>query len=138
VAGILYGSGGGAVYAQEPAVPGPSVDSLQEIVVTANAANGVKELDASYNIVAVDAEQISESNPKSTADLLKISPGIRPESSAVQTGANIEVARFPTGRDAPFFTNMIEGSPLYGMPSLSFMDSSSLLRVRSGTAGRNG
>ena len=119
-------------------MPGPSVDSLQEIVVTANAANGVKELDASYNIVAVDAEQISESNPKSTADLLKISPGIRPESSGVQTGANIEVARFPTGRDAPFLTNMIEGSPLYGMPSLSFMNSSSLLRVRSGTAGRNG
>src|ERR1700686_120316 len=64
-----------------------------------------------------------------TADLLKISPGIWPESSGVQTGANIEVAGFPTGGDAPFFTNMIEGSPLYGIPSLSCMDLSSLLRL---------
>src|ERR1700676_4401328 len=129
VAGILYGSSGGAAYAQEATAPGPSVDSLQEIVVTANAANGVKKLDASYNIVAVDAEQMRQANPKSTADLLKVSPGIWPESSGGQTGANIEVAGFPTGGDAPFFTNMTEGSPLYGMPSLSFMDSSSLLRL---------
>jgi hypothetical protein len=28
-----------------------------------------------------------------------------------------------------FFTNMVQGTPLYGMPSLSFMESSSLLRL---------
>ncbi|HEY6923990.1 MAG TPA: TonB-dependent receptor plug domain-containing protein, partial [Steroidobacteraceae bacterium] len=133
VAGVLY-SATGTLHAQQAAQPvaevGPAGgESLQEVVVTANAAQGVRKLDASYNIVAVDAEQIKQSNPKSTADIIKVSPGIWPESSGGQTGANIEVAGFPSGGDSPFFTNMIEGSPLYGMPNLSFMDSSSLFRL---------
>ncbi len=104
--------------------------SLEGIVVTGTAtAGGVKKLDASYSITAANAEQIKQANPKSTADLLKISPGIWPESSGGQTGANIEIAGFPGGGDAPFFTNMVQGTPLYGMSSLSFMDSSSLLRL---------
>jgi outer membrane receptor protein involved in Fe transport len=130
VAGILYGAGGTA-HAQEAAPAATSAtapESLQEVVVTASA-QGVKKLDASYSIVTVDQNLIKEANPKSTADLLKVSPGIWPESSGGQTGANIEVAGFPSGGDAPFFTNMIEGMPLYGMPSLSFMDSSSLFRL---------
>jgi TonB dependent receptor/TonB-dependent Receptor Plug Domain len=128
VAGILWGSGG-AAYAQQPGAAASSeAEALQEVVVTASAT-GVKKLDASYNIVAVDAEQIKEANPKSTADILKVSPGIWPESSGGQTGANIEIAGIPGGGDAPYFTNMIEGMPLYGMPSLSFMDSSSLFRL---------
>src|SRR6185437_2755567 len=81
-----------------------------------------------YNVVSADNELIKESNPISAADILKIAPGIWPESSGGQTGANIEVAGFPSGGDAPFFTNMIEGMPLYGMPNLSFMDSSSFFR----------
>ena len=135
VAGILYASSAGLAYAadqeqsaQATAAPAGAADSLQEVVVTASAT-GVKKLDASYSIVSVDAEMIKEQNPKSTADLLKVSPGIWPESSGGQTGANIEIAGFPGGGDAPFFTNMIEGLPLFGMPSLSFMDSSSLLRL---------
>ena len=104
------------------------VKSLQAVVVTANAG-GVKKLDASYNVVSADRQQITDANPKSTADLLKISPGIWPESSGGQTGANIEIAGFPGGGDAPFFTMMVNGTPLYGLPSLSFMDSSSLFRL---------
>jgi outer membrane cobalamin receptor len=104
--------------------------SLEGIVVTGTAAvGGVKKLDASYSITAADLEQIRQANPKATADILKISPGLWPESSGGQTGANIEIAGFPGGGDAPFFTNMVQGSPLYGMSSLSFMDSSSLLRL---------
>jgi outer membrane receptor protein involved in Fe transport len=132
VAGILYSSASGIAYAADQApAEAPTAtgsESLQEVVVTATAT-GVKKLEASYNIVSVDAEAIKQQNPKSTADLLKVSPGIWPESSGGQTGANIEVAGFPSGGDAPFFTNMIQGLPMYGMPSLSFMDSSSFLRI---------
>jgi len=130
VAGILYCGAGGTAYAQTPAVAAPASEasSLDEIVVTASA-NGVKKLDASYSIVSISSEMIKDANPKSTADLLKLSPGIWPESSGGQTGANIEIAGFPGGGDAPFFTNMIQGLPMYGMSSLSFMDSSSLLRI---------
>lgn len=104
------------------------VQTLQAVVVTASAT-GVKKLEASYNIVTANREEIKQANALSTADLLKISPGIWPESTSGQTGANIEIAGFPGGGDAPFFTNMVNGTPLYGMPSLSFMDSSSLLRL---------
>ncbi|MDE2054006.1 MAG: TonB-dependent receptor plug domain-containing protein [Xanthomonadaceae bacterium] len=102
--------------------------TLQTIVVTATAI-GVSKLDASYNVVSANREEIQQANPVSVADLLKISPGIWPESTGGQTGANIEIAGFPGGGDAPFFTNMINGSPIYGMSSLSFMDSSSLFRL---------
>src|SRR5438552_16655621 len=123
VAGILWGTGG-AAYAQEPApAGGEPAEALQEVVVTASAT-GVKKLDASYNVVAVDAEQIREANPKSTADILKVSPGIWPESSGGQTGASIEIAGIPGGGDAPNFTNMIAGMRLDGIPSLTFMDTS--------------
>ena len=140
IAGIL-GAGAlgvsGSAHGQAATVPNPGIvpptsaqtsQSLQEVVVTATAT-AVKKLDASYNIVTVDHELIKEANPISSADILKVAPGIWPESSGGQTGANIEVAGFPSGGDAPFFTNMIEGMPLYGMPNLSFMDSSSFFRL---------
>ncbi len=73
--------------------------------------------------------QIREANPKSTADLLKISPGMWPESTGGQTGANIEIAGFPGGGDAPYFTTLLMGSPLYGMPTLSFFETTSIFRL---------
>jgi outer membrane receptor protein involved in Fe transport len=107
-----------------------NTQTLEGLVVTGTAtAGGVKKLDASFQITAANAEQIKEANPKSTADLLKISPGLWPESSGGQTGANIEIAGFPGGGDAPFFTMMVQGTPLYGMPSASFMETSSMVRL---------
>ncbi len=102
--------------------------NLQEVVVTATAVQ-VRKLDASYNVVAADAELIKESNPIAAADILKLAPGIWPESSGGQTGSNVEVAGFPSGGDTPFFTNMVMGMPLYGTPNLAYMDSDSLFRL---------
>jgi outer membrane receptor for Fe3+-dicitrate len=103
---------------------------LQTVVVTGVAsAEGVKKLEASYNIVTANEEEIRRSNPKSTADLLKISPGMWPESTGGQTGANIEIAGFPGGGDAPYFTTQLMGSPLYGMPTLSFFETTSIFRL---------
>ncbi len=128
VAGILCCAGTArAADEQTTAAAAPS-DSLQEIVVTASA-QGVRKLDASYNIVSLSLDEIKNSNPVSVADIFKNSPGIWPEASGGQTGANIDVAGFPNGGgDSPYFTTMINGSPLYGSADLSFMDSSSLLR----------
>ena len=102
--------------------------SLQEVVVTATASRTTK-LDASYNVVTADDELIKESNPLSAADLLKIAPGIWPESSGGETGLNVEVAGFPSGGDTPFFTTMIMGMPVYGSPMLSYMDTASFIRL---------
>ena len=130
VAGILYGASGSAAYAQSaPGAAAKSTDNaLEEIVVTASA-HGVKKLDASYNIVSASLDEIQNANPASAAEIFKLSPGIWPEASGGQTGVNVDVAGFPNGGgDSPYFSTMIQGSPLYGSPSLSFLDSSSLLR----------
>jgi len=103
--------------------------TLDTLVVTGSATGGVKKLEASYNIVVAGEEQIKQSNPKSTADLLKISPGMWPESTGGQTGANIEIAGFPGGGDAPYFSTLLMGSPLYGMPTLSFFETTTIFRL---------
>ena len=107
-----------------------NAQSLQTVVVTGvAAAGGVKKIDASYSITTATRQQIKEANPISVADLLKISPGVFPESSGGQTGANIEVAGFPGGGDAPYVTLQLNGSPLYPMSSLSFFEQSSIFRL---------
>jgi outer membrane receptor protein involved in Fe transport len=110
------------------AAPAASNDELEQVVVTATAT-GVRKIDASYTITSVSAEDIKQANPKSAADLLKVSPGLWPESSGGQTGANIEIAGFPGGGDAPYFTNQIMGSPVYGAPTLSFFEGTSAIRL---------
>lgn len=119
------------IQAQEATPPsrGDDSSSLETVVVTGSAIGGVKKLEASYNIVTATEAEIRQANPKSTADLLKISPGMWPESTGGQTGANIEIAGFPGGGDAPYFTTLLMGSPLYGMPTLSFMETTSLYRL---------
>jgi len=121
------------VQAQQPApapAPREAGSNLETVVVTGSAiSGGVKKLEASYNIVTANEEEIRNSNPKSTADLLKISPGMWPESTGGQTGANIEIAGFPGGGDAPYFTTQLMGSPLYGMPTLSFFETTSIFRL---------
>ena len=102
VAGILWGTGGVAwaqavaTAAQEQAPEAVGGQSLQEVVVTATA-QGVKRLDASYNIVALSQQDIQMANPASAAEIYKLSPGVWPEASGGQTGVNIDVAGFPLG-----------------------------------------
>ena len=129
VAGVLY-CASGAYAADEAATANVATETgLDEIVVTASA-QGVKKLDASYNIVSVSLDDIKNANPASAAEIFKLSPGVWPEASGGQTGVNIDVAGFPNGGgDSPYFSTMIQGSPLYGAPDLSFLDSSSLVRL---------
>ena len=108
----------------------PAYNSLQEVVVTGTPeVRGVRLLDASFPISAASLQQVQLALPASAADLLKIVPGLWAESSGGETGANIEVAGFPGGADAPYVTYQIEGSPVYPLASLYFMDNSSLFRI---------
>jgi outer membrane receptor protein involved in Fe transport len=135
VSGILCASAAGLAHAADQAAAAPastsptSGETLQEVVVTATAA-GVKKLDASYNIVSLSQNDIAMANPQAASDIYKMSPGVWPENSGGQTGVNIDVAGFPNGGgDSPYFTTMIQGSPVYGSPFLSFMDNSSFVRM---------
>ena len=85
VAGILYCAG--SAYAAEVAAPAATTsdNSLDEIVVTASA-QGVRKLDASFNIVTMNLEAIQNFNPSSVAEIYKNSPGIWPEASGHMPG----------------------------------------------------
>jgi iron complex outermembrane recepter protein len=122
---------GYAVLAQQaPADLQQDEGVLEEIIVTGVArSDGIKKLDASFSITTASAEQIEEQQPSSTADLLKIVPGLWVESSSGTTGANIDVRGFPGGGDAPFITVQLDGSPLFPPPTLSFLENSTLFRL---------
>ena len=108
----------------------PGMPTLQTVIVTATPmASGVKLLDASFSVTTANLSQIHDAMPSSAADLLKIVPGLWPEASGGDTGANIEIAGFPGGGDAPYVTMQINGSPVYAAPTISFMDNSSLIRL---------
>jgi hypothetical protein len=105
-----------AAASKQPQQPSPDkpAQTLDQVVVTGNSsAGGIKRIDASYSINTATLDQIKELNPISVADLLKMSPGVYPESSGGQTGANIEVAGFPSDSGAPFVTLQMNGSPLF-------------------------
>ncbi len=102
--------------------------TLREVVVTATALK-TTQLNASYNVVEANYHLIQESANYSTAGLLKLAPGIWPESSGGQTGANVEIAGYPSSSDTPFFQTMIEGMPLFGTSSLGYEESTSLFRI---------
>ena len=105
-------------------------DESEQIIVTGTArAEGLKKLDASYSITSISEEQIKQAAPSSTADLLKVIPGVFAESSSGNSGPNIEVRGFPGNSDAPFVTYLVNGAPIYPAATLSFMDNSTLIRI---------
>jgi len=104
--------------------------TLDAVVVSGSGtAGGVKKLDASYTITSANAEELKESNAKTTGDLLRLAPGVWPETSGGQAGANIEVAGFPGSDGSPFVTMTLMGSPFYPQPYLSFQEQAGLFRL---------
>jgi len=103
---------------------------MEEIVVTGTASGGeVKKLNASFAITNASSEDIRRYSPKSTADMLKVVPGVWVESSGGVAGANVFVRGFPGGGDAPFLTVEMEGAPIYPPPTLSFLENTTLFRI---------
>ena len=132
--GHAYGQDTATDAAAQPATVDASAantNDLAEVVVTGTASSGgVKKLDASFEITTASLEEIRDAQPSSAADMLKIVPGIWAESSGGETGANIELAGFPGGGDAPYVTYQLNGSPIYpSSGNISFMDNSSQFRI---------
>lgn len=104
--------------------------SMEEIVVTGTpGGGGMTKREASFAITTIDVADIEQSAPSSTADLLKLVPGVWSESSGGIAGANIFVRGMPSSGDAPFVTMSINGAPLYGTETLSFFEQSSIFRI---------
>lgn len=105
-------------------------DLGQTLIITGNASGqATKKIDASFAVSNLDASDISQLNPLSTADLFKAVPGVWAESSGGVSGANVFVRGFPGGGDAPFLTVQLQGVPIFPPPTLSFLENSTLFRV---------
>jgi len=103
---------------------------VEQVVVTGTARReGLRKLEASFSITTADEEQIKQAAPSSTADLLKIVPGVFAETTGGNAGANIRVRGFPMDGDAPYTTIQYHGLPLYPEPKLSFFENSALFRL---------
>ncbi|WP_428334678.1 TonB-dependent receptor [Novosphingobium sp.] len=100
-----------------------------EIIVTGHAGSGIKKLEAGYSITTISSNDIAIQNPKSTGDLLKSVPGIWVESSGGVGTSNVFVRGIPSTGDAPFVTMQLDGIPVFGVNSPSFMDQTALVRV---------
>jgi outer membrane receptor protein involved in Fe transport len=109
-----------------------SAKTLDMVIVSGSTQfKGLSKGDASFSITTMTPEQIDDAGAKSTADLLKVVPGLWVEATGGETGANIDVRGFPGGSDAPFVTMQLDGSPIFPPPTLSFLENSSLFRIDS-------
>ncbi|MAW98928.1 MAG: TonB-dependent receptor [Sphingomonas sp.] len=104
-------------------------DAAQDIVVVGTAGAGTRRQDAAFAVTSLDAQAIAEAAPASTADILKMVPGVSVESSGGQNGANIFVRGYPSGGDAQFVTFQSSGVPIFPPPTLSFLENSQLIRI---------
>ncbi|MEW6704491.1 MAG: TonB-dependent receptor [Pseudomonadota bacterium] len=119
----------GAEAAKKAAQEG-QVTQVETVVVTGTARReGQRKLEAGFSITTADEEQIKQAAPSSTADLLKIVPGVYVETTGGNAGANVRVRGFPMDGDAPFTTMQLNGSPLYPEAKLSFFENSSIFRL---------
>jgi iron complex outermembrane receptor protein len=105
-------------------------NEVQQVVVTGVAsARGVRKVDSAFSITTASEEQLKQASPSSTADIMKLVPGVYAESTGGQSGANIEVRGFPSGSDSPFVSVQLMGNPIYPPPTLSFFEGSSAFRL---------
>ncbi|MDE2561611.1 MAG: TonB-dependent receptor [Sphingomonadales bacterium] len=99
------------------------------VVIGTPGGSGIKKQEASYAITTINQAQLEAAAPKSTAEVFTLVPGVWTESSGGVSGANIDVRGLPGGGDAPWVTFQVNGAPIYGTESLSFMEQSSIFRT---------
>jgi iron complex outermembrane receptor protein len=104
--------------------------NMESVVITGTPGGvGVKKKDASFAITTISGKTLDLLSPPSTAAALSLVPGVWSESSGGVAGANIFVRGLPSSGDAPFVTMSINGAPIYGVETLSFLEQSSIFRI---------
>lgn len=123
------GQAGGQALPQD-ATNAAVTQEIQQVVVTGTAsASGTRKIDTAFSITTANEEQLKSASPSSTADVLKLVPGVYAESTGGQSGANVEVRGFPSGSDSPFVSVQLNGNPVYPVPVLSFFEGTSAFRL---------
>jgi iron complex outermembrane receptor protein len=106
-----------------------AAESGEDIIVVGTAGAGTRRQDAAFAVTTIDDKAINQLAPASTAEVLRLVPGVSVESSGGQNGANIFVRGYPSGGDAEFVTIESQGVPIFPPPTLSFLENSQLIRI---------
>jgi outer membrane receptor protein involved in Fe transport len=113
---------GGAAGAQEEAAEETqgkrSSGLFDEIVVTAVPRNDQSQFDSSVTVTTLGTEDIGDSVPRSTAEVLRNIPGVRSEASAGDGNTNISMRGIPVASGGSKYVQLLED----GMPVLQFGD----------------
>ncbi len=91
--------------------------ALDEIIITGTTSAKTK-LETSVSVSTVDASEIGQYAPRSTAEILRNIPGIRSESSGGEGNANIAVRGLPVAAGGAKFLQLHED----GLPVMQFGD----------------
>ena len=108
-----------------------ATDTQEDDIVVVGSADpaGQRKQAAGYAVTTLTIDSIKAAAPISAAAVLKLVPGIFPETTSGVSGPNIEVRGFPTGGDAKYVTMQIDSLPIYPVSSLSFLDNSTQIRI---------
>lgn len=133
-AALITACGANLAMAQDQAPPAANptaaeTEAVEEIIVVGTSGGGVRRQDAAFAQTTISDDAIKQLSPASTAELLRLVPGVSTESSGGQNGANIFVRGFPSGGDAEFVTLQTEGVPFFPPPTLSFLENTQLIRA---------
>ena len=105
------------------------IAKVADIVVVGTAGGGSRRQEAAFAVTSIDHAAIERLAPASTADVLRLVPGLTIESSGGKNGANIFVRGYPSGGDAEYVTFQSEGVPFFPPATLSFLENSQLYRI---------
>jgi outer membrane receptor protein involved in Fe transport len=111
-----------------------TADGLEEIVVTA-VANPTSKFKSSVSVSTLSSEQILQSAPRSSAEILRNIPGIRSEASGGEGNANIAVRGLPVASGGGKFVQLQEdGLAILEFGDIAFGNTDIFLRADSNIA----
>jgi outer membrane receptor protein involved in Fe transport len=100
-----------------PVIDTIKTTQLEDVVVT-GVVNPKAKIKSSVSITTMDAKQIDQSAPRSTAEIFRSIPGIRSESSGGEGNSNISVRGVPISSGGSKYLQIQED----GLPVLLFGD----------------
>ncbi len=95
-----------------------SSDIFEEIVVTAVPRADETQFDSSVTVTTLGTEDIGNSVPRSTAEILRNIPGVRSEASAGDGNTNISMRGIPVASGGSKYVQLMED----GLPVLQYGD----------------
>jgi len=106
------------------------LDQLMEVVITGAASeHGLLKQEASYAITTVTELAMHDAQALNTADVTRLVPSMWAETTGGVSGPNVDVRGFPTTGDTPWVTLQLNGLPLYGVSTISWLDNFTPFRL---------